>query len=265
MKKDGWIRIFVTGIIGWLTVVGGGWYFMAIDNVFLAYWLGVPVIYLFVIMLICIRYFSEPEKDRVIEMLRDFIKPLISDLDGKIRTINNSLNNEAFALPIYGRIEPDYKYANVDILGNKELTWITGEVDKFNECIKTVKNTATEFRGMIGDIIEQKYQGDIMKYSKRDVESLIFYIAENIKEPAGNPNGVHGFWNKNRNELLSLREEPPLRKYVDKVKQDLNEAKRIATKLKDRLEELKDGYKIKNGIPEEAIKEKKEGNRTGSW
>jgi len=61
MKKDAWINIFVSSIIGWLMVVGGGGgYFMAIDKVFLAYWLGVPVI-LFVIMLICIKIFSDPE------------------------------------------------------------------------------------------------------------------------------------------------------------------------------------------------------------
>ena len=65
MKKDDWVKIFVTGIIGWLTVVGGGgWYFMVFDKLFLAYWLGVPVL-LFVIMIICIKYFSESEIPKI--------------------------------------------------------------------------------------------------------------------------------------------------------------------------------------------------------
>ena len=48
---------------------------MVIDKLFLAYWLGVPVI-LFVIMLICIKYFSEAEI------------PKIKVLDAKIHSPN---------------------------------------------------------------------------------------------------------------------------------------------------------------------------------
>ena len=72
MKKDDWVKIFVTGIIGWLTVVGGGgWYFMVFDKLFLAYWLGVPIIF-FVIMRISMKYFSESEEqDEIVELKRD--------------------------------------------------------------------------------------------------------------------------------------------------------------------------------------------------
>lgn len=63
MKKDSWIRIFIPSIVGWLAIVGvGGWYFMAIDMLFLAYWLGAPVI-LFVIMLVCIRRLSNEARE----------------------------------------------------------------------------------------------------------------------------------------------------------------------------------------------------------
>jgi len=164
MKKDDWIKIFVSGIIVWLAAVGGGGlYFMVIDKLFLAYWLGVPVI-LFVIMLICIKYFSESEKDRVIETLKEFINPLISDLEEKIHRIDRSLSGEQFAQSDL-LIRQDYKYAHKDILGNKNYKWIKEKVEEYNELVRAKR--FEEAKGIANEL-----KGKLKKLKGKHVEEL---------------------------------------------------------------------------------------------
>ncbi len=66
MRKDGWIKIFIPLIIASFLALGGisRWDYKGIDNLFLALWIGIPIA-LFVIMLICIKYFSESEIPKI--------------------------------------------------------------------------------------------------------------------------------------------------------------------------------------------------------
>jgi hypothetical protein len=66
MRKDEWIKIFIPLIIASFLALGGiaRWDYIGIDNLFLALWIGIPIA-LFVIMLICIKYFSESEIPKI--------------------------------------------------------------------------------------------------------------------------------------------------------------------------------------------------------
>ena len=66
MRKDGWIKIFIPLIIASFLALGeiSRWDYRGIGNLFLALWIGIPIA-LFVIMLICIKYFSESEIPKI--------------------------------------------------------------------------------------------------------------------------------------------------------------------------------------------------------
>lgn len=252
MKKDDWIKIFVPLIVGLLT--GGGVVrYIVID---IAYFVAIPII-LFIVLFVCIRYFSEPERtDRIVEMLRDFINPLISNLEADIRGIDNSLHNGRFTHP-KSPIEPNYKYAHTDILGNKNYEWIKKKVDEYNELNETINDAVTELEHAIRDAIEHRYPKEIIK-NKKDMRFLIFSIANNDKAPVSNPEGIYGFWNENRNELLALRDDEKPREYINQIKTTLTKKREIATELKDKLEELKEQHMKRSDIAEDKIERKKE-------
>ncbi|MCW3130815.1 MAG: hypothetical protein N2V75_12060 [Methanophagales archaeon] len=101
-KKD----ILVGGVISWLIGLPGVVY-MQINSLIYLYLVILPAV--FFIYWIYTKYFSEPEKERVIEMLREFISLLISDLEGKIEEIDRVLSGDKqFALTL---IRPSYKFS----------------------------------------------------------------------------------------------------------------------------------------------------------
>lgn len=259
MKKDDWIKLFVRSIIGWLTIVGGGgWYFMVIDKVFLAYWLGVPII-LFVLMCVCIKYFSEPEKARVIEVLKNFINPLINDLDGGMKVIDDSLSKGAFLNPIKSLLKPNYQFAYTDILTKKYIKWIRKKVGEYNHLVnaRLWDDTIPKFKRVIREYIEQKFPDEVNITDKR-WETFVGQIANNNRTSFANVGREYEFWNEHIDEFFEIREIPEVLDYISEIEQCLNEAKIFITQLKDRLENLRSNYKRKYGISDEEIEIKVE-------
>ncbi|MCW3133871.1 MAG: hypothetical protein N2V78_06050 [Methanophagales archaeon] len=147
-KKD----ILVGGVISWLIGLPGVVY-MQINSLIYLYLVILPAV--FFIYWIYTKYFSEPEKERVIEMLREFISLLISDLEGKIEEIDRVLSGDKqFALTL---IRPSYKYAHTDILGDENYKWIKEKVDEYNnlvrgERLEEAKEIANELKGGLEEL-----------------------------------------------------------------------------------------------------------------
>ena len=143
MKKDDWIKLFLPIIVSWVTLGGGGgWYYMAIDNTFLSIWIGGTVL-LFVILFICMKYFSKPEKEIVLETLRNFINQLISVLDRKVVGFSYSISHEHFELK--GSLNPNYDFAHLDIIGKRNLKWIKERIKEYNKLIERMNVNIADY------------------------------------------------------------------------------------------------------------------------
>ena len=143
MKKDDWIKLFLPIIVSWVTLGGvGGWYYMAIDNTFLSIWIGGTVL-LFVILFICMKYFSKPEKEIVLETLRNFINQLISVLDRKVVGFSYSISHEHFELK--GSLNPNYDFAHLDIIGKRNLKWIKETIKEYNKLIERMNVNIADY------------------------------------------------------------------------------------------------------------------------
>ncbi|MCK4735126.1 MAG: hypothetical protein KAT65_21925 [Methanophagales archaeon] len=143
MKKDDWIKLFLPIIVSWVTLGGvGGWYYMAIDNTFLSIWIGGTVL-LFVILFICMKYFSKPEKEIVLETLRNFINQLISVLDRKVVGFSYSISHEHFELK--GSLNPNYDFAHLDIIGKRNLKWIKETIKEYNKLMERMNVNIADY------------------------------------------------------------------------------------------------------------------------
>lgn len=82
---------------------------------------------------------------------------------------------------------------------------------------------------------------------------LVYSIANNDRTLAKNTNNGYGFWNEHINEFLAIRDSGEPFDRANEIKQYLSEAKRVATELKDKLEELKGQYKKREDVEEDEI------------
>lgn len=87
-------------------------------------------------MFICVRYFSEPEKEVVLETLRMFINPLISILDRKIVSFSYSLSHDYYDLKDV--LDPHYEFAHFNISANRDCKWIKETIDKYNVLVNAL-------------------------------------------------------------------------------------------------------------------------------
>ena len=258
MKKDGWIglgiAIVIPGIIGL-----GMAYMRSYINFVLFLFCSLVLIIFF---LICIEFFSEPEKVRVVEMLREFIKPLIDDSDGAIRVIDESLHDERFLHPIKQSLKPKYGFAHRDILGKKHDIWIRGKVDEYNRLAKTIYETVPKFKQAIRESIKQQFPDDMDIINKK-MRFFVDNVAYNSSSPVATEGEVSKFWNEHIGEFLEVRSKPVPQEHIREIRRCLEEAKEVAVKLKKRLEELKEKHLIKSGIPKGEItqEEKKKDSR----
>ena len=175
MIKDDWIKILLPIIAGWVTLGGvGGWYYMAIDNTFLSIWIGGTVL-LFVILYICMKCFSKPEKGRALETLRSFINPLISVLDRKAANFSYSISHEHFERR--GLLNPHYVFAHLDIIGKRNLKWIKETVIEYNELLEQMNKNILDY--------ENKGMQDIKPVIIRQLEEakrLVIESKERLKK-----------------------------------------------------------------------------------
>lgn len=220
-------------------------------------------------------YFKK--RPRAAEMLKDFIKPLIRELEEGIRAIKKSLQDGNFAL-LKSPLRPNYKYAYDDILGDRNYKGILKKVDEYNIAIKSFKSLSIELKDeIIRKSLEEKIPDWLEQYP--EVEDLIksekakkelldefsFNIASNRRVPYNNPNGICGFWGRNRDDLLMIREEVMHRECINEIKHRLNEAKMAATELLNRLKVLRDRYMKGYGVTEQQIEKKEEEISSGAW
>jgi hypothetical protein len=248
MKKDDWKKLAFPIIFGGIFALGVACMQSYLSLVIFL----VSSVGLITFFLICMKYFSEPEKDKVIEMLREFMVPLIGNLKVRIDGINQSLKSKKFSHPIGYWINPNYEYAPVDVLSDKDSNWIKEKIGEYNKCVDAIGNTVDKFKKAIRKKLKERYQEYLIKREK-DMGYLILCIADNYKELSATNGGIRGFANEHREELLALREEEELCEYIEEIKQDLNEAKKTATELKTRLDELRGKYMIKSGITKGVI------------
>lgn len=115
---------------------------MAIDNTFLSIWIGGTVL-LFVILFICMKYFSKPEKEIVLETLRNFINQLISVLDRKVVGFSYSISHEHFELK--GSLNPNYDFAHLDIIGKRNLKWIKETIKEYNKLMERMNVNIADY------------------------------------------------------------------------------------------------------------------------
>lgn len=115
---------------------------MAIDKLFLAYWLSVPLI-LFLIMLICVKYFSELEKEGALETLRSFINPLISVLDIQVMSLSYALSHMHFKQK--SSLNLHYDIIDLDIIGKRNLKWIKETVIEHNKLIEQMNKNISDY------------------------------------------------------------------------------------------------------------------------
>jgi len=98
---------------------------------------------------------KQMNRERVTEMLREFISLLISDLEGKIEEIDRVLSGDKrFALTL---IRPSYKYADTNILGDENYKWIKEKIDEYNnlvrgERLEEAKETATGLKNKLEEL-----------------------------------------------------------------------------------------------------------------
>jgi hypothetical protein len=199
------------------------------------------------------------ERDRAIKMLDNFITPLIVELKMEICNIDDSLDNERFGWT-KTKIRPNYKFIYKWVVDNKDNTWIRRKVDEYNKLVTSINDTKPMFEEAIEQSIKQKFP-DSMGILKEDTRFLVFSIANNDRTLASNTEGVYGFWNEHMDELLEIRNEGELLDRANKIKQSLSKAKKVASELKDRLEELKGQYMEKCDVWEPEIEIKKGGKR----
>ena len=113
------------------------------------------------------------KRTRVIEMLREFISPLISALEAKIHEIDRYLSGDKqFSLTL---LRPNYKYVHKDILSDKNYDKIKEKVEEYNKLVRAerleeakrvakelndkleeLKNKHSEENGIAGKEIEKK-------------------------------------------------------------------------------------------------------------
>ena len=199
------------------------------------------------------------ERDRAIKMLDNFITPLIVELKRKICNIGDSLDNERFGWT-RTKIEPNYKFIYKGVVDNKDDTWIRRKVDEYNNFVKSINDTKPIFEEAIEQSIKQKFP-DSIEILKENMRSLVFSIANNDRTRANSTEGAYGFWNEHIDELLEIRNEGELLDRANKIKQCLSKAKKVASELKDRLEELKGQYMEKCDVWEPEIEIEKGGTR----
>ena len=112
---------------------------------------------------------KQMKKDSVIEMIGEFLSPLISNLEGKIEEVDRYLGDDKrLKLTL---IRPDYEYAH--ILGDENRKWIKEKVDEYNDLVRDeelekARETAIELKNSLEELknkLLEKYS-----ISRKDVE-----------------------------------------------------------------------------------------------
>lgn len=120
---------------------------------------------------------------RVIGMLRNFIKPLISAFEEKIRRIDNSLSGQQFALSNF-LIRIDYEYAHTDILGDENYELVKEKVDEYNnlvraERLKEAKEIGVDLKNRLEELEgEYMVNFDIPKEERKKDHSPITVLRQ---------------------------------------------------------------------------------------
>lgn len=198
------------------------------------------------------------KRPRVIEMLKDFLNPLIKDLDSKKRAINKSLQSGGFIKPIQSPLEPKYEFAHKDVLGKRHDSWIRGKVKDYNLLAKDIyDDILPEFKQAIREFIKQQFPDDIGIINKK-MEFFVDNVVNNSSSPVVNVGEVYEFWNEHIEEFLEIRNMPASQEHINEIERYLYDARVVVVDLMVKSEELKKNHTINSGIDEGKIMIKEE-------
>lgn len=73
-------------------------------------------------------------------MLQKFIKPLINGSGSNIASIECSINSEDFTA-LHLNLEPNYKFAYIDVINEVDLEWIKKKIRECNDLASTINSS----------------------------------------------------------------------------------------------------------------------------
>ncbi|MDI6902653.1 MAG: hypothetical protein QMC77_02810 [Methanocellales archaeon] len=215
---------------------------------------------------------KEKERHKIAEISRKIIGPFISQLEDEIRLlkekcydwdhrIKNMRNIKEFVTlkeeeeVLYG----DFCKRNTEIpkeveTHDKEIRKLRKKLTELDELIYTPE-FISKCKKLVEEFNEKAKENKKIHYGDYCPGYFVSYVIDDLKQ-LPHTNVYHLFWTKMGEKLLEIREEPEVRSQIREICEISQRIIDLSSKLKNKLEGLRDSYSAEYYLTVEEISEK---------
>ncbi len=220
---------------------------------------------------------KDRERNKILEEVQDFLTPTIHHLEKEIEYIQN--NNILWSKrggvgvfrPMYDGNEPIHRLFNTSSAVLKDVIYKYPELkskfsshDNFREKLselyaKIEKEVRTpEFEEQLRELLitfNESKEGAKLDNSDNVERRIGYFIISkfNPERSTDSSEFLHDFWKEYRNDLLKFRDTTRIKEYDKEIEGTLSQLKELDEALLEKLETIREEYRVKYNLPKYEI------------